>query len=367
MKRLNFYLSFIVFALVALVSCSKEISQEGTGLGGIAIGTLQDSLGNCKNIVVKGKYLVDTVLNDSNYLIVNVNFTTQGKYKISSDTLNGISFIDSGFAFIVGQASVKLKGKGKPVLPGTSDFTISFGNSTCNFSVTTTTPVNNGGSTASFLCVKAGGYIDYTVTPPFDLIGGGTINNFRATIAAGTKNFIYNRQSNSYTEYNTDLNDKVYTRKDNQGKYYQYGTPEFEYFYFYDTIFQDKRMDYLYLDESKAVNDFWETDTLRVGIDFDGSTGTRPMVYGAARLKITILKKEQIASYFGALYTDIIMVKRELYFTEDKANAPTVLPYYAIISYAKGIGMVDQQIFDSSSPTTTLPIQSITIKGWRGL
>ncbi|TAH06430.1 MAG: hypothetical protein EAZ13_09510 [Sphingobacteriia bacterium] len=366
MNRLNHYFSLIAISIFALVACTKEISQEGTGLGGSAVGTLQDSLGNCKNIVVKGKYLVDTVLNDSNYLIVNVNFTTQGKYKISSDTVNGVSFIDSGFAFAVGQATVKLKGKGKPILPGTNNFIVSFGNSTCNFSVTTTTPLNNGGSAASFLCVKAGGYIDYTVTPPFDLVGGGTINNFRATIAAGTKSFIYKSQSNNYTEYSTDLNDRVYTRKDNQGKYYQYGSPEFEYFYFYDTIFQDKKMDFLYLDESKDVNISWETDTLRVGIDFDGA-GINPMVYGAAKLKITILKKDQIASYFGVLYSDIIMVKRELYFTADKANAPTILPYYAIISYAKGIGMVDQQIFDISQPQTPQLIQSITIKGWRGL
>ena len=217
------------------------------------------------------------------------------------------------------------------------------------------------------MCVKAGGYIDYAVTPPFQLVGGGTIGNFRSTIAAGTKSFMYKNESRDYTEYSTDLNDNQYTRKDNQGKYYQYGTPEFEYFYFYDTIVQDKKMDYLYLDESKAINEFWETDTLRVGIDFDGSAGPNPMTYGAAKLKITLLKKEQVASYFGVLYTNIIVVKRELYFTADKANAPTILPYYAIIAYAKGIGMVEQNIYDSSLPSTSLPVQTISIKGWRGL
>ncbi len=364
MNCLKKYFLFPALAALILTACSKEISLEGTGLGGTAAGTLQDSLGNCKNMVVKGRYLVDTLLRDSNYILVEVNFTTQGKYKISTVEENGMIFLDSGFAFSLGKIAVKLKGKGKPILPGTTNFIVNFGNSNCNFSITTTTPENNGGSTASFLCVKAGGYIDYAVTPPFSG-PNGIIDHFRATIVAGTTSFSYKNQLNDYTEYSTDLNDKVYTRKDNQGKYYQYGTPEFEYFYFYDSIVQDSRMDFLYLDESKAVNDSWETDTLRVGIDFDGPSGANPMIYGAAKLKLTILKKDEVASYFGALYNNIVRVKRELLFKRDNGNAYTILPYYAVISYAKGIGMVDQQIFESN--TAAAPFQTITIKGWRGL
>ena len=121
-------------------------------------------------------------------------------------------------------------------------------------------------------------------------------------------------------------------------------------------------MDFVYLDESKNPGQFFDTDSIRVGL-FDNNTNA--MVYGWAKLRITTLYKGRQMSLLGTLYTDIITVKRELYFKPDAAGNFSPLNLVAELSYAKGIGLVDQRVFEATASGTT--VQSITIKGWNGL
>src|ERR1700752_2105627 len=106
MTTVRLRLSIILVAFMAFFACTKELSVERKGgFGGIAQGELVDSLGNCKPAEIKGSYKVDPPLNTStNYVNIKVNFTAQGKYKIYSDTVNGMWFIDSGFTVSTGAA-----------------------------------------------------------------------------------------------------------------------------------------------------------------------------------------------------------------------------------------------------------------------
>lgn len=362
MKGLYTLIAWVGIFALGFTSCSKELSSEGPGFGGSASGTLLDSLGNCKAAVVKGQYKELETLTDSNYILIKVNFTTQGKYIIFSDTTNGMWFRDSGFAFVQGANTIKLKGKGQPILPGTFTFQINFGNSACLVDITTIGSVNNGSSTTDYLPTRANGYIDYELTPAFVPSGSTPIPTFRSTIASTLSQGTYNNVARNYTRYSTSIGDQLFARKDGSGKYYQYGTPEFDYLYIYDTIVNNERMDFVYLDESRNPGQFFDTDSLRVGF-FDNNTNA--MVYGWAKIRITTLYKGRQMSLLGTLYTDIITVKRELYFKSDVSSTFTPLNLVAELSYAKGIGLVDQRVFEATASGTT--VQSITIKGWSGL
>ena len=118
-----------------MASCQKEYSLETGSTGGLALGTMKDSLGDCQPITLRGLYFVDSTLTDSNYAILQVKITAPGSYTIKTDVQNGYSFKDSGYFATPGLISVKLKAKGRPILPITSDFTVSFGTSFCLFSV----------------------------------------------------------------------------------------------------------------------------------------------------------------------------------------------------------------------------------------
>ena len=109
MKHITPRLAIILSVFCLFMACTKEYSVENGGFSGTAKGELVDSLGNCKNITVQGTYKVDTALTNNNYVLVNVNFTATGKYKIYTDTVNGMWFLDSGFAISIGASVVKIK------------------------------------------------------------------------------------------------------------------------------------------------------------------------------------------------------------------------------------------------------------------
>lgn len=142
MKRLIFLL--IPVCLFIFLGCQKETSFE-LGLNTPASGTLKDTLGDCDSMSVNGTYTEGQALTNTNTVVVAVNVTVPGTYRIATDTSNGFSFIDSGFFATTGTYLVTLKGSGTPILPVTTDFTVTFGSSFCDFSVTVApgTPVGN--------------------------------------------------------------------------------------------------------------------------------------------------------------------------------------------------------------------------------
>lgn len=146
------HIAILLAGIFIMASCQKEYSLETGSTGGLALGTMKDSLGDCQPITLRGIYFVDSTLTDSNYAIVQVNITAPGSYTITTDVQNGYSFKDSGFFATPGLISVKLKARGRPILPITSDFTVSFGTSFCLFSV----PAISGGTRPSAIYTLSG-------------------------------------------------------------------------------------------------------------------------------------------------------------------------------------------------------------------
>jgi len=124
-----------VAGIFFMISCQKELSLETGSIGGIAQGTLKDSLGDCQPITIRGPYFADSLLTDSNFVLVQINVASPGRYTISTDNQNGYSFTDTGFVTIPGLQQIRLKAKGRPILAVVSDFTVTFGSSFCVFSI----------------------------------------------------------------------------------------------------------------------------------------------------------------------------------------------------------------------------------------
>ncbi len=348
---------FVVICSIAffISSCSKEVSLETGASNGTAMGILTDTAGNCKNTTTKGIYYINTDLSDSNYVLVNANFKALGKYLIYSDTINGMWFIDSGFVVTTGEKVIKLKGKGRPFATGTTDFKFYFGTSTCSFSLAVGGP-NNGTNTTTYCPITPNGWIQYGLAPGFSLQGGGTLDIFRTTISPF--NFLY--LGKTYFKYETTPTSDTlaFTGRNSNGEYYSLGTPEYDYFYIYDTVVNN--IVYVYLKDNVTKDATWNSDEVRVGIR--QSSGS--MLYGQARLKFTIIDVNQTAIYLGIPMTDIIKVKREMQFLiPGDPSFTTIL--IAEVSYAKGIGLVEQRIYSPSTPTKI--DQALLIKGFRGL
>jgi hypothetical protein len=145
-----------VFSAVFLfTACQKEYSLETGNTGGLARGSLQDTLGNCQQVIVRGQYFTDSTLADSNFVLVQVRVTTPGNYRISTDALNGFSFRDSGYLPNTGWQTLKLRAIGRPILAQATDFAVTFDTTVCFFTV----PVTQGSGT------PGGTQAVYTLTP----------------------------------------------------------------------------------------------------------------------------------------------------------------------------------------------------------
>jgi hypothetical protein len=74
----------VVFAV--LYSCQRELHfDEATAEGQLR----KDANGKCAPVVTSGTFNIDTAISASNFIEVEVEVTTKGKYSLSPDTVNG--------------------------------------------------------------------------------------------------------------------------------------------------------------------------------------------------------------------------------------------------------------------------------------
>lgn len=317
----------LLSAVLVFWACQKEVSKEGTGLGGTAQGSLTDSSGSCKDADVRGDYVIDQSLTDSNYVIIKVDFTLQGKYKIYTDTVNGMWFIDSGFALTTGATTVKLKGYGKPILPNRADFVLSFNGSFCAFSVVTSTTggSSGGGTSTDYFPNTLNSNWTYEYLPKL-----GTLDTFRATVSGQTVFF----DNKVFKQYDTDpLGEAYYFSKDNAGNYYALSTTDFDYLFIFDSI-PGSFISYPFLKDNVAVGTTWESAEYGK-VKFGTEVGISKAVF-------TIMGKGISYSVLGTTYTDVISVKRDIQFKPDGGSYRSLLE--GTTYYAKGVGMIDQVI-----------------------
>lgn len=160
MKRfLIFTYSFSIFFL--LLSCQKELSLELKNT--TAHGSLQsDVTDECLPKTVGGSYIARKVLNDSNFIEIEINISKAGTYTISSDTVNGYSFHGNGNLTATGVNRIKLKGQGSPTVAGTNTFLIRFDSTFCYVQVTVL-PSGAGGPAVFTLQGSGSNCLDFNI------------------------------------------------------------------------------------------------------------------------------------------------------------------------------------------------------------
>ena len=134
---------------------TSSFSDNAAGGGGVSSGVLGDSSGNCKPVSLAGQYAQGIVLNSTNTLQVQVTVAIVGSYSIKTNTVNGVTFSKAGTFTSTGVQTVTLTGNGTPTNSGGQNFTLSYGNSLCNFKITFDPPASGtlgggGGSCTPF-------------------------------------------------------------------------------------------------------------------------------------------------------------------------------------------------------------------------
>lgn len=329
MKLNIFRILSVLFACIVLIACEKEYSLENGGFSMTARGTLLDSLGNCKQITVGGAYKVDVNLTASNNLQANVNFITTGKYLISSDTVNGMWFQDSGFVLNTGAIKVSVRGYGKPLLPKTSIFTLRFNGTACNFAVTTSGSGGGGGGGGNdyFPTTTASNWT-YKYEPKI-----GSLDTFRVTVAEET----FDIDSLEYFQFARSTEDTFYFAKNSSiGNYYALSTIDFDYVFLFDSV-PSYFITYPFLKERAAINESWETQEYGIVKLVTGGIAE----LGVSKAVFTIVSKNNVPYIIaGNTYQNVIAVKREILFKPTGGAFRTVLS--GISYYAKGFGLIDQ-------------------------
>lgn len=129
--KLNNLITGFFAVIFLLTACQKNNDPGGESTGNL----LSAITGDCTPVTVNGIFKVDSVLTDDNYVDVQVNVTFGGSFNIKTDTINGYSFKKTG-TLGTGLNTIRLYASGKPVATGTNTFTIIYGATVCNFSIT---------------------------------------------------------------------------------------------------------------------------------------------------------------------------------------------------------------------------------------
>lgn len=133
---------FFSFFLFIFNSCTKHDHNPPGNGGGTAQGTLQAEGGSCLPGTVHGTWYAGVQPGvDSNYVEISVNVTKTGTYSITTDSVNGVKFSGSGLFISTGLQLVRLKPTGRFNSVGSANFTTSFSNTSCGFSVNAQLPL----------------------------------------------------------------------------------------------------------------------------------------------------------------------------------------------------------------------------------
>jgi len=129
--------TLLLLTIVVLIqfSCQRELFFDGVSTGVLK----KDQSGNCLSIKVSGVYNIDSLFTDKNFIEVQIDVSFGGTYDITSDTVNGYFFHQSG-KVERGVSTIHLPASGKPLKEGNTCFTVKYGSSTCNCCIKTSGP-----------------------------------------------------------------------------------------------------------------------------------------------------------------------------------------------------------------------------------
>ncbi len=309
-------------------TCTFSVTVAGAPPGA---GTLGGAPNACTSATVNGTYTVNTALTGSNTVQVQVNVTTAGLVNISTNTVAGISFSFSG-NLAVGTQNVTLAGTGTPTASGVQNFTVTFGTSTCTFTVNCQPALSND-------------YHPRTVGSnwSYEIDGDGNDSLYRYVIAA-----THSALGNTYNIFM--YNDG--TGPDSSGYYRKSGTDHFEWFDVGAYLGYDNSLwaEYTLLKEAETVGTPWFSSS------FNGTVtqAPNPPVPLQVRFRYAILQKDVPVSFTTSLgtmnFTNVIIVE-EKFQVFDGTNWIDATPQvgYGKAYYARGIGLIKYEFFDGAN------------------
>jgi hypothetical protein len=296
-----------------------------------ASGILGGGGGNCTPFVIAGIYKQGTALNSSNTVQIQVDVSTPGSYTISTNTVNGVKFSNSGTFTATGLQTIFLTGNGLPANSGLQTFAVSFGTSTCNFSITfevSTSP--------DYFPVTANSNWTYGLAggTPSDSVYSAIIN-YSPSIGGNTYQTIAQYDVPPATAF-----DSTYFRKPG-GDYYQYVNYS-KYVPFDGAVGGE----FIFLKDNVAQGTTWLSPTV---------TGTILSVPVSAYIKMTLLEKAVLVTIGPYTFPDVIKVQYE-YFISGFPGAVIIEERW----FARNVGLIHNS-FDDGTVTDTYDIGTYQI------
>lgn len=330
-------LIIVLSSFLLLVGCAKELSFENGIPLTVASGSLKSISGNCMPVSINGKYVNNTALTDSNYVIVQVNFTSPGTYTISTDTANGFSFQGSGITADSGLQSITLRGIGKPASAQSTNFLVAFDTSVCFFSV-------NVSDSAITPPVTSADYFPTTDSSnwTYRSADASPTDSIYVAVSKTDMTFSGNTYRTFITEEAGNL-DTSYYRKGN-GLYYTYS--DFNELSIFDAV--SGKVDYIFLKDNVPVNSTWESPSV------DATIASIP---GKAKIRFTITGKDIQTTIGSTTLDSVIQVNQEYMFAPAATGSFTSISSDNL-SYAKNIGLV------KAESTVPFPV-TINVSRWQ--
>jgi len=224
-------------------TCTFEVQVKSDS----AEFTLQESMGKCMNDSVMGTYVKGVGLDTVSKATISVNVTVPGKYLVTTNIVNGYSFIGAGTFSSTGVQIIILYAEGIPINGGVDIFSVTAGTTSCSFEVTVL---------PGFVSVTGDDYFPLTDSSYWiydDLFAkGNTIKrSIDGTSTANGKVYSVMKQTDNYGS-----NEQFLFRR-NDADYLEYGREDK-----YTASFQyDKNIftDLLFLNQYVGQGTYWES------------------------------------------------------------------------------------------------------------
>jgi hypothetical protein len=300
--------------------------------GGQAVGTLDGAPNVCTPVTVNGTYRVGTALTAANNVQIRVDITTGGTYTISTNTVTGFSFSKSGTIGAGADQLLTLDGTGNPTTAGVQSFTVTFGTSTCTFTVNVLPALSND-------------YFPRTAN-----------SNWSYEFDDDQNDSLFRRAG---TETITALGNPFIVFWENDGSgvdssgYYRKTTAPNNYYEWFDygTFFgMDNPAwgEYIMLKDDVAQGTNYKTPSSAPFFDGTANGGTPVSV----RLSITILQKDitmSVTTSTGSEQFNNVIVTQERVELFDGANWVDITASIGVqfkSYYARGIGLIKAEALD---------------------
>ena len=302
----------------ANINLGNNLGNGGTD----ATGNLGVSAGSCTPVVISGSYTKGVAMDTTNNILIQVNVVQVGNYTISTNLANGIKFSSAGSFAATGLQNILLVAVGIPVNSGNQVFTVTFGSSSCSFSLYFAT---DNASLDYFPTTTNSNWTYY-------LQGGTSGDSIYTTVMLYTPSFngVEYKSLNTSTIPPKAVSDTEFYRKPG-GDYYQYVD-------FSNVIPFDFPVigEYVFLKDNVPSGTVWNSD------DFSGSIAGIPVTLN---IKMTLLAKTVPVTIGAKNFADVIKVKYEYFLSVNPLTPAGTEERW----FARGVGLIHDDLVSSAT------------------